>query len=274
MAQESTYPLRKSVGFYFLLGFSLFALFAACANLAIILHEAGHYVACQLLNVSVTEVKLRPFSASFVSADMGNSPPWRHIAYHGSGIALGTIFVLPLLLICRTVKRGSTAWLIATATVAFEMLLNAAYLLLGAINPFGDAQGMVVYGVPRIVLVVIGIPLLVVFTKMGRDVLSGLGLRREDGLRQWLLVGLGIPAYFPLMVAYTAVVRPQVLSEFPKQFAVMVVLTSAVLAMVAWVFKTSQDDPTITLPASFINRAAVLFGLACVVIGSELLFWS
>lgn len=265
--------LHQGTKHYLLLTFSMFALFAACANLAIIMHEAGHYVVCRLLDLTITEIKLRPFSASFVSVDMGNSPQWKHIAYHGSGIVLGTLFVMPLLWGRRALIRNSSWWLILTATVAFEMGLNAAYLLLGAVMPFGDAQGMVVYGVPKVVLILIGIPLLVMFAKTGRGIFTGLGLRREDGLGRWLLVALGIPAYFPLMIGYTAVVRPQVLAEFPKQLAMMVVLTCAVAGAVVWSFKTLREDATAT-SASCVGRALVLFALACLVIGSELLFWS
>lgn len=265
--------LHKSTGHYLLLAFSMFALFAACANLAIILHEAGHYVVCRLLDLTITEVKLRPFSASFVSVDMGNSPPWKHIAYHGSGIVLGTFFVLPLLWGRRAVARHSALWLILTATFAFEMGLNAAYLLLGAVMPFGDAQGMVVYGVPKVILIVMGIPLLVAFAKTGRDIFEGLGLSRVDGLGRWLLVASGIPAYFPLMIGYTAVVRPQILSEFPKQLAMIVVFTTAVIGAAAWSFKTSRNDAIIA-SSSVVRRSLALFSLACLVIGSELLFWS
>lgn len=271
---ESTPSLNKGSGHYLLLALCLFFLFAACANLAIILHELGHFVACLVFQLKVTEIKLRPFSASFVSADMGNSAPWKHIVYHGAGIVLGTIFVLPLFLARKMAQCGSIVWLVATATIAIEMVLNAAYLLLGAVMPFGDAQGMVVYGVPRLVLIVIGVPLLLVFAHFGRAIIIGLGLRHEDGLGRWLLVGLGIPAYFPLMVAYTAVVRPQVLSEFPKHLAMMVVLTAIVLGTVAWAFKTSRDCQAIVQPRPIVTTAVILFGLACVVIGGELLFTS
>jgi hypothetical protein len=247
-------------------------------NVATILHEFGHVVGCYLANVKSFEITLRPFSASMVSADMGMAAPIQHIIYHGSGVVFGTLFVLPLLFLRRMVSPHSLTWLIATSIFAFEMLINANYLLLGAVKPFGDAQGVIVYGemivpvIPRIIVFVLGVPSLYFFCVFGTQILTGLGLRKEDGLRNWLLVGLGIPAYLPLMIAYNAIVRPSILEELPQHLTVMAFITLIVLGMMAVAYRNASVSDCVECHSPC-RRAVVLFGLACVVIGSELILF-
>jgi hypothetical protein len=284
MTFENHTDPRKPLYHYFLLTFTLFCLFAATMNLAGILHELGHVVGCYLANVKSFEITLRPFSASMVSADMGNATPIRHIIYHGSGVVFGTIFVLPLLIVYRTASPRSLLWLIGTAVFAFEMLINANYLLLGAVKPFGDAQGVIVYGelilrsmngwpvIPRILVFFLGIPSLYYFCVFGAQILTGLGLRKEDGLRNWLVVGLGIPAYFPLMIVYNAIVRPHILDELPQHFIVMTCMTLGVLGVVALAYRNARGGEVMP-DHSLVTRTAVLFGLACLVVGGELILF-
>jgi hypothetical protein len=194
-------PPRSAV----LIAFTLFGSYCLGANVAIALHECGHALGCWIAGGKMIGLVLSPqgYSGSYAWRDnaAGFTVSHGYLIHIAGGIVFGAAFGGLLALAASLFRRGTLAWVVTYATGTWSIGNNGMYLLLGSLQPFDDALGLTEEGVPRWVFLVAGLPLVVGFLALFASFLRGIGLRREDSYRRWLLtVETGFLLYVGMIV--------------------------------------------------------------------------
>ena len=205
----------------------------------------------------------------------------------GGGILFGILLAVPLLPVSRHFARGSVAWLILFMTVTLAFGKNGILLLQSVVTGHGDPEsvliyGQIAYGIPplvtRILFALAAIPILWQFGKLMLQLLRTYGPAREESYARWVTTILvAFMSYFVLMTVHTAVFGDRDLlmrKILPMYIPFMLLFAFLVLAVATWVYQTAgnmREAPTAAVQLTWVN-SAVLFLLACMVIGSELVF--
>jgi hypothetical protein len=189
-----------------LIAFTLFASYCLSVNLAIALHEIGHLIGCWTGGGKALGLVLAPqgFSGSYAARDVaaGFTRDGGYLLHVAGGVVFGAAAGFVLVLVARRLKRGTPGWIVFHATGTWSVGNNGAYLLLGGLYPFDDAQSLVELGVPRLALFLAGVPLVVAFLYLFGSFLRGIGLTRKGPYRTWLLTTeAGLLSYIALVYA-------------------------------------------------------------------------
>src|SRR5262249_46904427 len=143
------------------------------------------------------------YSGSYAARDLpaGFAVAHGYLLHLAGGLVFGAAFGVILVVAACFLKRGTVGWIVTHGTGTWCIGNNGAYLFLGSLYPFGDALFLTELGVPRWGLFLAGLPLVVVFLALFASFLRGIGLRREDSYRRWVLtVEAGLLAYLALIV--------------------------------------------------------------------------
>jgi hypothetical protein len=260
-----------------IIALTLFGSFAVGMNLSSALHEFGHAVGIWLAGAQVTGLYLTPFGASMVHYSFDRlTEKWPYFLYAWGGVIGGTAFSLAFLGSVCFARRGNIWWLIAMMTATTGLAINGLLLVLGSINPFGDASDLV-YGLgnSRPFLFVVGFFLLIGFFYVFPRLVRGLGLKKGDGPLRWIVaVVSGFLLYFVFMAAHSFFVSTQVP---PSPFTLLgYLLCLATLAMVAAAIafhRADRDDgqsATNAVDEPSWSRAGTLVVLGCLIVVAEL----
>jgi len=163
---------------------TLFAGFALGIHVAVFLHELGHALGIWIGGGTVTAiVMMAPLPAGTVEGSAPNPFPnvW-------GGVAFGTLCTLAPLLAAWRLAPQSPVRFAALMVAAFCLAHNAIYLFVGSFAPFGDARNMILLGAPRLLLFVLGLPLLIGFVVVLSSAIQAVGLRPTDSAWKWIVV--------------------------------------------------------------------------------------
>jgi hypothetical protein len=158
--------------------------FALGIHAGVLLHELGHALGALLAGGQVTAVVMQaPLPVGFVRSSAAGSAPvvW-------GGVGFGTLFCLLPLLLSRKARPGTALWLAVLMSASLGLAHNGLYLVVGALAPFADAAEMVRLGAPRLLLGILGLPVLGLAVRGLATVLAEIGLSPREPFWRWLAV--------------------------------------------------------------------------------------
>ncbi len=212
---------------------ALFGAFAVAYNLAVFVHEGGHFLASLLVSGAGArrwELLVHPFSVSYVWMD-----DWSRLGDTGrawilaggmlTGIVVGGAAV-PVAL--RRVP-GSLSSLLAWSFVACSGMLNGLYLLTALLVPWGDVGALFGLGLPGWAAVVVGLPVAGVWLWADARLLRSCGLSAPNVPWPLSRSVLGAVSYPGLIVAWQVFVE----SEPAVPLAVYLLYAAAVAVWMA-----------------------------------------
>lgn len=149
------------------------------------MHEAGHALGAWATGGHVTRVVLTPFALSRTDVAPNPAP----LAVVWCGPLFGALFPCLLYTAFALLHWPLRRWLKALS--GFCLVANGLYLASGIVTPAGDTQDLLRLGVPSLLFVAIGVPMLIaglwLWHTLGRR--WGLGQAHKRQLRRWAWCG-------------------------------------------------------------------------------------
>ncbi|MEW5960516.1 MAG: hypothetical protein AB1801_22555 [Chloroflexota bacterium] len=178
----------------------IFGSFCVGFNAARASHELGHVIALWLSGGRGVLITLHPFTWSFAGFQTNPNP----LATAWGGVILGPSLALLLLLISWPFRKRAYLALVLTAMTAVCSLAHTGlYLLVGTALDAGDPGSLLRLGMPRPLLLGLGLLTIIGACFLTATFLSLIGLASGESLgRRALLLELGILPYLLLMLAY------------------------------------------------------------------------
>jgi hypothetical protein len=272
---QSARPANSAV-----ITFTLFAAACLAHNLAIAAHEFGHALGTWLGGGEVIEFVVNPLTTSHVFAGPTFAKDYGYVLHTWGGVAFGTAIGVLCLIAASWFRRGTLCWIVLHLTGAISLLINGMYLTLGSVRPFGDAWALVhELNTPRLLLFLVGLPIVVAFMCVFPVSLRGIGLRRDDSFGKWFLITeIGLTGYAIFFAIGQMLWRGEGYSSSASEFALLIGATTILVLPVAafsyWIARRRSDtsEPPTAEPTWL--RAATIFALALGLLVLELVIVS
>lgn len=192
---------------------ALFGAFAVAYNLAVFVHEGGHFLASLLVSGAGArrwELLVHPFSVSYVWMD-----DWSRLGDTGrawilaGGMLTGIVVGGAAVPVALRRAPGSFSSLLAWSFVACSGMLNGLYLLTALLVPWGDVGALFGLGLPGWAAVVVGLPVAGVWLWADVRLLRSCGLASPDVPWPLLRSVLGAVIYPGFIVAWQVFVETE-----------------------------------------------------------------
>jgi hypothetical protein len=262
------------------IAFTLFAAALLAHNLSIAAHEFGHALGTWLGGGEVIEFVVNPLTTSHVFAGPAFAKEYGYALHTLGGVVFGTAIGVLCLLAASWLRRGTLCWTVLHFTGTISLLINGAYLALGSVRPFGDAWSMVnELNTPRVILFLVGLPILVGFMCVFPQFLRGLGLRGDDPFARWLLITeIGLVGYslaFAIgQMLWARQWNSTAASELGLHVAATAVFAVPITAFAYWIARRRPDANEPPTSAPTWRRAATFLILAALLLATELMLFS
>jgi len=201
-------------------------------------HEYGHYFSHLIFGNSDVQVYLNPFGSSHI---MGvTSLP---LIQMGVTSAAGPLFnllmgSLTLLLLWKVKKPGLLPFLL-WGPVA--MIQESVTFTFGFLTPGGDAEWIAAMGIPKVVIIGLGVLSLIAGLILLAVLLTNLGITTGESFgKRLVIVLLGMCSLMLIRFIYSAVIMPASMIEnlvplvFSLLLAIIVVMIQPVVKNIIW----------------------------------------
>ncbi|MBT3291550.1 MAG: hypothetical protein HN904_08405 [Victivallales bacterium] len=236
--------------------------YAIAYNATMALHEIGHAVGVTLSGGKVSHISLNPFSWCWTGYSANPQP----MVAGWSGVVAGVLFALAPCVCMALFGRKPPRVLLLLGIIG--LAANGSYLLGGALARVGDGEYLMRLGVPRLLLVVVGVLLMFAAAAWFLLMQPRFGIPHSASFAQrcGLLLG-GIGSYLLLTVVYVVVFKRRDLPPiacFAGIGAVLIICASILATLLGTFLAEHGADGVADVPSWSYASAYAAVGLVVV----------